>query len=35
MTNLDVSVPAMTDAGGNVVPFEASKVYQAAKAKGL
>jgi len=35
VTNLDVSIPAMSDASGNVVPFDASKVYLAAKAKGL
>jgi len=35
VTNIDVSVPAMTDSQGNVVPFDATKVYLAAKANGL
>ena len=35
VTNIDVSVPAMTDAQGNVVPFDPTKVYLAAKANGL
>ncbi|KXX74611.1 hypothetical protein MMYC01_208215 [Madurella mycetomatis] len=33
--NIDVSVPAMTDQGGNVVPFDANRVYQDARAKGI
>ncbi|KAK3319838.1 hypothetical protein B0T19DRAFT_273105 [Cercophora scortea] len=32
---VDASVPAMTDKNGNVVPFDATKVYQDALAKGL
>lgn len=35
VTNIDVSIPAMSDASGNVIPFDATKVYKAAAAKGL
>jgi hypothetical protein len=35
VANIDVQVPAMTDASGNVIPFDATKVYQDATAKGL
>lgn len=32
---VDASIPAMSDQNGNVVPFDATKVYQDATAKGL
>ncbi|GAB1317599.1 hypothetical protein MFIFM68171_07809 [Madurella fahalii] len=35
VNNIDVSVPAMTDQNGNVVPFDANRVYQDARAKGI
>jgi hypothetical protein len=35
VTNVDVQIPAMTDQQGNVIPFDSTKVYQAAKAQGL
>lgn len=33
--NVPVNVPAMTDAQGNVILFDANNVYLAAKANGL
>jgi hypothetical protein len=35
VTNVDVQIPAMTDQQGNVIPFDSTKVYQAARAQGL
>ncbi|AEO68060.1 28301073-72a6-4a58-9c7e-5614e5c2a63a [Thermothielavioides terrestris] len=35
VNDFDITTPAMTDAAGNVVPFEATKVHQDATAKGL
>ncbi|KAL2163424.1 hypothetical protein VTH06DRAFT_5481 [Thermothelomyces fergusii] len=32
---VDVSVPSMTDASGNVVPFNSQNVHKDATAKGL
>ena len=32
---VDAAIPAMTDRSGNVIPFDAAKVYQDAAAKGL
>lgn len=33
--NIDVSIPAMADASGNVIPFDSTKVYKDATTKGL
>lgn len=33
--NVDAKIPAMTDAAGNIVPFNAARVYKDAAAKGL
>ncbi|ERS95420.1 uncharacterized protein SPSK_11026 [Sporothrix schenckii 1099-18] len=33
--SVSANVPAMTDQNGNVVPFDASKVYMAGQAAGL
>ncbi|KAK4249963.1 hypothetical protein C7999DRAFT_29429 [Corynascus novoguineensis] len=33
--NIDPSVSSMTDASGNVVPFDATKVFKDATAKGI
>ena len=32
---VDASVPAMTDRFGNVIPFDATRVYQDAKDSGI
>ena len=32
---VDAAIPAMADRNGNVIPFDAAKVYQDAAAKGL
>ncbi|ORY58766.1 uncharacterized protein BCR38DRAFT_489123 [Pseudomassariella vexata] len=32
---VDTSAPAMTNANGDVIPFDAANVYQANKANGL
>ncbi|KAL2176693.1 uncharacterized protein P884DRAFT_300563 [Thermothelomyces heterothallicus CBS 202.75] len=32
---IDVSVPSMTDASGNVIPFNAPNVHKDAAAKGI
>ncbi|KAK1757245.1 hypothetical protein QBC47DRAFT_400874 [Echria macrotheca] len=33
--NVDASIPAMSDQAGNVIPFDSTKVYKDATAKGL
>ncbi|KAK4242877.1 hypothetical protein C8A03DRAFT_28875 [Achaetomium macrosporum] len=35
INNVDPAVPAMSDASGNIVPFESTQVHQDAKAKGI
>ncbi|KAL2137130.1 hypothetical protein VTI74DRAFT_8762 [Chaetomium olivicolor] len=33
--NVEAQVPAMSDANGNIVPFDSSKVFKDAAAKGI